>query len=191
MSLDRVVIASQNPDKIGEIKQVLADLPHPVTIVRGLTWPEPDEPEATLEGNAVRKAREVAAATGHAALADDTGLEVAALGGEPGVRTARFAGPDATYAQNRARLLSALEGEADRRARFRTVVALVAPGGEVTTAEGWIDGEITTEERGERGFGYDPVFAVDGRTFAEMTEADKNAISHRARALRALAAKLG
>ena len=142
----------------------------------------------TLEGNALLKARSVARATGLAALADDTGLEVEALGGAPGVHTARFAGPGARYDQNVDRLLRDLDGLTDRRARFRTAVALVDGGVEVV-AEGAVDGEITTVRRGSGGFGYDPVFAVGGRTFAEMGT-EKHEISHRARALRALAEKL-
>ncbi len=187
----RIVIASQNPDKVAEVEEVLAALaPDSVEIVRGLTWPEPEETEPTLEGNAVLKAKAVCAATGHDALADDTGLEVAALEGAPGVHTARFAGPDATYAQNRARLLEVMEGVADRRARFRTVVALVTVSGDVVTAEGRLDGVIATTVRGEGGFGYDPVFEVEGHTLAEMAAGEKHAISHRAEALRALVATL-
>ena len=169
---------------------MLAALPVPVHVVRGLEWDEVDEVEASLEGNALLKARAVAAATGEVALADDTGLEVEALCGAPGIRTARFAGEDATYEENVARLLSELVGEGDRRARFRTVVALVAPDGAELVAEGSVDGVIALEARGDRGFGYDPVFEVGGRTFGEMSQAEKHAVSHRARALAALAAKL-
>jgi XTP/dITP diphosphohydrolase len=112
---------------------------------------------------------------------------VGALGGLPGVRSSRFAGEDATYADNRAELLRRLTGVADRRARFRTVVALVEPGGAETVASGTVEGTITHRERGEGGFGYDPLFEVDGRTLAEMSEEDKNQVSHRAAALAALA----
>jgi XTP/dITP diphosphohydrolase len=124
-------------------------------------------------------------------VADDTGLEVAALGGAPGVHTARYAGPGAGYAANRRALLAALEGVPDRRARFRTVVALVVPEAGEVVAEGVLEGWITREERGSGGFGYDPVFEVEGRTLAELGEDHKNRISHRARALAALAAALG
>ena len=188
MKIDRLVVASKNPDKIAEVEEVLQSLGLVGEIVRGLEWPDVEETEPTLEGNALLKARAVAGATGLAALADDTGLEVAALGGEPGVHTARFAGPNATYDQNVDRLLEELEGVADRRARFRTAVALVSADWELV-AEGSVEGVIAGGRRGSGGFGYDPVFAVGGRTFAEMGE-EKNEISHRARALRALAEKL-
>ncbi len=188
--LGQLVVASQNPDKIAEIEEVLATLPDPPHIVRGLQWPEVEETESTLEGNALLKARAVRAATGLAAVADDTGLEVRALGGAPGVHTARYAGPHATYAENVARLLDVMDGVEDRAACFRTAIALVDATGRELVVEGHLDGTITTERRGGGGFGYDPVFAVGGRTLAEMTAAEKNLLSHRARALRALAAAL-
>lgn len=182
-----VVIASKNPDKIAEIEAVLAGLDPPVVVIPGHVWEDVDETEETLEANALIKARAVAAATGHAAVADDTGLEVDALGGAPGVRSARYAGEDATYADNVALLLSNLEGITDRSARFRTAIALSTPGGDSLVVEGAIEGHITNAPRGEGGFGYDPVFEVEDRTFAEMGVEEKNGISHRARALRALA----
>jgi XTP/dITP diphosphohydrolase len=187
---DRLVVASANPDKVAEVEAVLAGLPVPVEIVRGRTWPEVEETEDTLEANALLKARAVAAHTGLAALADDTGLEVAALGGAPGVHTARFAGPAASYADNVARLLRDLDGVADRSARFRTVVALVVPDDGEVTAEGVLEGSIATQRQGSGGFGYDPVFLVDGRTLAELPAGEKNRISHRARALHSLAERL-
>jgi XTP/dITP diphosphohydrolase len=162
-----------------------------VELVEGLEWPDVEESGDTLEENALLKARAVAAATGLPAVADDTGLEVASLGGAPGVHTARYAGPGAGYAANRRALLAALEGVADRRARFRTVVALVIPGAGEVLAQGVLEGQITREERGSGGFGYDPVFEVEGRTLAELGEDHKNRISHRARALAALAAAPG
>jgi XTP/dITP diphosphohydrolase len=183
----RIVVASQNPDKILEVEAVLADSGLGIEIVRGLHWPPVDETEDTLAGNALLKARTVCAHTGIAALADDTGLEVDALGGAPGVRTARFAGPDATYAENVDFLLEAMAGTPDRGANFRTAVALVTPEGGELVAHGALRGEIVTDRRGLGGFGYDPVFAVAGRTLAEMGEAEKNRISHRAVALHALA----
>lgn len=158
--------------------------------MRGLTWPEIDEPYETLEANALHKAQAVSMLTGLAAIADDTGLEVEALGGRPGVRTARFAGPGATYDDNVTKLLAELDGEAQRAARFRTVVALVRPDGPPVTAEGVLEGRIALERRGSFGFGYDPVFEipdVGNRTLAEIPEAEKNRISHRARALQRLA----
>lgn len=187
---ERLVVASQNPDKIAEVEAVLEHLDLGIDIVTGLTWPEIEETEDTLEGNALLKARAVTAYTGLPALADDTGLEVAALGGRPGVHTARFAGPDATYADNVARLLFELDGVGDRAASFRTVIALVTPGGDEITVEGVLDGSITTEPRGTGGFGYDPVFLVGESTLAEMSTAAKNQMSHRARALHALGAHL-
>ncbi|MCP3974109.1 MAG: RdgB/HAM1 family non-canonical purine NTP pyrophosphatase [bacterium] len=182
-----VVVASQNPDKIAEIEAVLAELG--VVVERGLAWPEVDETEATLEGNALLKARTVVAVTGLAAIGDDTGLEVEALGGAPGVFTARFAGPNATYEENVARLLEELDGVDNRRAKFRTAVALVTPDGAELVVAGALEGEITRERRGDGGFGYDPVFEVHGRTLAEMGS-EKHTISHRGRALRALQAAL-
>ena len=186
----RVVVASKNPDKIREVEAVLERTDHPWEIVRGLDWPDVDETESTLEGNALLKARAVSEATGHAAIADDTGLEVDAIDGRPGVLSARFAGQDATYDQNVERLLTELEGIDQRSARFRTAIAFVVPGAEPLIVEGVLEGSITEERRGDRGFGYDPVFAVGDRTYAEMSDDEKNEISHRARALRALVAAL-
>ena len=186
----RVVVASKNPDKIQEVEAVLEGMDHPWEIVRGLDWPDVDETETTLEGNALLKAVAVSEATGLAALGDDTGLEVDALDGRPGVFSARFAGPDATYEQNVDRLLADLDGVADRSARFRTAIAFVVPGSTPLIVEGTLEGAITEERRGERGFGYDPVFAVGDRTYAEMSDAEKNDVSHRARALRALVVAL-
>jgi len=189
----RLVVATKNADKVREVRAVLAEAAPQVHVAEGLDWPDVAETGVTLEENALLKARASAAATGLPALADDTGLEVGALGGAPGVHTARYAGllsgdPGSVYAANRAALLAALRGVSDRRARFRTVVALVTPDGDERLAEGVLEGLITTAERGSAGFGYDPVFEVDGTTLAEMTEGEKNRISHRARALRTLAA---
>lgn len=186
----RVVVASKNPHKIAEVEAVLEHMEQPWEIVRGLDWPDVDETESTLEGNALLKASAVVEATGLPALADDTGLEVDALGGRPGVYSARFAGPDATYHQNVDRLLADLDGVADRSARFRTAIAFIVPGSDPIVVEGTVEGTITDERRGDRGFGYDPVFAVGSRTYAEMSDDEKNQMSHRARALQALAAML-
>ena len=188
----QVVCASANPDKVVEIKAVLAPLGIEVL-------PRPDhvgdivEDAPTLEGNARLKARAICDATDLPALAEDTGLEVDALGGGPGVLSARYAGEDATYADNVMKLLDALSDlpdPEDRLARFRTVVMVCFPDGREITAAGWVDGAITLGPRGHNGFGYDPVFEPiegDGRTFAELTTEEKNGVSHRARALRALA----
>lgn len=186
-ALPVLVSASANPHKVAEIASILEGL---VTLV-----PRPDgvpdvvEDAGTLEGNARLKASAICAATGMAAVSDDTGLFVDALGGEPGVETAYYAGPNATYAENRAKLLDALDGVADRRARFRTVVMVVRPDGSELVVEGVCEGTIAPEERGERGFGFDPLFIpvdADGRTFSEMSEAEKNSMSHRGRAFVAL-----
>jgi XTP/dITP diphosphohydrolase len=190
MMLSRLVIGSQNPDKVAEVEAVLAHVGLGIEIVRGLSWPEVEETEDTLEGNAMLKARAVRDATGIAAVADDTGLEIAALGGAPGVRTARYAGPEASYGDNVAKLLATLRGVTDRNARFRTVIALAGDDGSELVVEGHLDGRITTQPRGTEGFGYDPVFEVGGRTLAEMDIAEKNLISHRARAIRSLAEAL-
>ena len=183
----RAVVASKNADKITEMEKLLVDAGVIREVVRGLDWPDVVEDCPDLEGNARLKARQVAETTGLAAIADDTGLEVGALEGAPGVHTARFSGPDATYESNVAALLAALEGVGERSARFRTVVVAVLPNGREVVAEGELLGEITTRPRGSGGFGYDPVFAVRGRTLAEMGVEEKNRISHRAEAIRALA----
>jgi XTP/dITP diphosphohydrolase len=185
-----VVVASKNPDKVAEVEAVLADLVPPLRVIPGHVWQDVEETEDTLAGNALVKARAVVAATSHAAIADDTGLEVDALGGAPGVITARYAGKAATYDDNVTKMLAEMEGKTDRSARFRTAVALVTPTGEELVVEGVLEGSIGTERRGEGGFGYDPIFVVDGRTLAEIPGVEKNTISHRATALRALAADL-
>ena len=185
-----VVVASKNVDKITEVEAVLAALDPPVTVIPGHVWDDVDETEDTLAGNALLKARAVVAATGHAAIADDTALEVDALGGAPGVTTARYAGVDASYGDNVDKMLRELGDTENRSARFRTAVALVTPEGEELVVEGVLEGVITTERRGEGGFGYDPIFEVDGRTLAEIPAEEKNRISHRARALQALGEKL-
>ncbi len=182
-----VVVASKNPDKIAEVEAVLASLDPPIIVIPGHVWQDVDETEATLAGNALLKARAVVAATGHAAIADDTGLEVDALGGAPGVTTARYAGEGATYEENVDKMLRELGDVEDRSARFRTAVALVTPSGDELVVEGVLEGMITRERRGGGGFGYDPIFEVDGRTLAEIPAGEKNQISHRARALHALA----
>ncbi len=191
MTIPRLVVASKNPDKVAEISELAEEAGFTGEIVLGLDWPEVEETGATLEENALLKGLGVVEATGLPALADDTGLEVEALGGRPGVFSARYAGPDATYADNVAKLLSELEGVTQRQARFVTVVALVLPDGDFVTAEGVVDGLITNAPRGRSGFGYDPVFEVDGQTLAEMGATMKNRLSHRARAIRNLATHLG
>jgi XTP/dITP diphosphohydrolase len=192
-----VVVATRNPHKLEEIRAILAGLPVRLLSAADLGAPEVEEDEPTLEGNAAKKAQVVADATGRVALADDTGLEVDALGGRPGVHSARYAGPDATYADNRARLLEELAGTPPegRGARFRCVIHLARPGvsaaaREGLAARGAIEGAIALAPRGSGGFGYDPVFLVAGdpagRTLAELSPEEKNAISHRGRALASL-----
>ncbi|MFO7300625.1 MAG: RdgB/HAM1 family non-canonical purine NTP pyrophosphatase [Actinomycetes bacterium] len=189
--IPRLVIATKNQGKVAEMRDLLQAAGIAAEVVEGLEWDDVEETGETLEENALLKARAVCEATGLPALADDTGLEVEALGGRPGVRTGRFAGPDATYDENVDHLLSLLGDRSDRTARFRTALALVFPDGTEVTAEGVVEGEITFERRGTGGFGYDPVFAVDGVTLAEMGMEAKNRISHRARAVAALAEVLG
>jgi XTP/dITP diphosphohydrolase len=184
--IPRLVVASKNPDKVSEITEILAETGLTSEIVHGLDWPDVEESGASLEENALLKARAVVEATGLPALADDTGLEVTALGGAPGVHTARFAGHGTRYEDNVAKLIEVLDGQADRTARFRTVAALAFPDGVEVVAEGILDGVIAERPRGERGFGYDPVFEVDGRTLAEMGVEEKHSLSHRARAIRFL-----
>jgi XTP/dITP diphosphohydrolase len=188
----RFVLATANADKGREIADILGTSvilsPRPASV------PDVEETGETLLDNARLKARAVADATGEPAIADDTGLEVDALGGAPGVHSSRYAGEDASYADNVAKLLDALAGvAAPRRARFRTVAVAAWPGGREVSSEGVVDGSIALETRGGGGFGYDPVFVPsegDGRTFAEMAADEKHRLSHRGRAFRALAARL-
>lgn len=183
--IERLVVASKNPAKIAEIEAVLVASGAAGEIVRGLDWPDVDETEDTLEGNALLKARAVHRATGLPALADDTGLFVDALDGAPGVSTARYAGLHASYADNVALLLATLGNQINRGATFRSIVALVGPGKD-RVALGELRGRIALSPRGQEGFGYDPIFEIDDRTLAEFPISEKIQISHRARALQAL-----
>lgn len=185
--IPQLVCASANPHKVAEMAAILDGvvelLPRPASVGEVI------EDAGTLEGNARLKAQAICAATGTPALADDTGLFVDALDGAPGVETAYFAGPTATDAGNRAELLRRLEGETDRRATFVTVALVVRPDGTELVVRGECPGAIALAERGEGGFGYDPLFIpdeADGRTFAELGESVKNRLSHRSRALAAL-----
>jgi XTP/dITP diphosphohydrolase len=188
----KLVCASANPDKVAEMTELLTGvdlLPRPSSV------PDVVEDADTYLGNARLKAVAIADAAGAPAVSDDSGLEVDALDGAPGVHSARFSGADATYASNVDRLLRDLDGvPAERRtARFRCVVMVRWPDGREVVAEGVVEGHIATERRGSRGFGYDPVFIPnegDGRTFSQMTIEEKHALSHRGRALRALAEAL-
>lgn len=189
-----LTLATANAGKVTELVALLGDRyevrPRPADL------PETVEDGDTLEANAAKKAREVVAACGTLAVADDSGLFVSALGDRPGVHTARYAGPDADHDRNIDKLLAELGPHpepADRRAEFRTVIVAAWPDGRTLVVEGRVPGVITGARRGGDGFGYDPVFVPDegdGRTFAEMTLVEKNRISHRARAIEALLAAL-
>lgn len=188
----RVVCASANPHKVAEIYDLVGGLIELAPRPKDLS--DVAETETTLIGNARLKAIAVGRATNQPALADDTGLEVDALNGQPGVFTARFAGPGATDEQNRRKLLDALNQNSNRLARFRTVILLLWPDGKEIICEGVCEGSIAPEQRGDRGFGYDSVFvpnAGDGRTFAQMSVEEKHQYSHRAIAFRLLAKRLG
>lgn len=192
----RVVLASANPDKAAEISAILsAAVPGLDLAPRPADLADVDETGTTLLENARLKAAAIAAATGEAAVADDTGLAVDALDGAPGVYSARFAGEGATYADNVAKLLKELDGIPPERrtARFETVALVCWPDGREVAATGAVQGVIATEACGDGGFGYDPIFVPkegDGRTFAELAPDEKHALSHRGRAFRALAAEL-
>lgn len=184
----QLVIATRNANKLKEIRAVLG-LSEAV-VKSSFDYPQiPDvvEDKDTLEGNAIKKATTIAAATGCWALADDSGLEVDALDGAPGVYSARYAGEHCSYLDNCNKLLFELDGKPNRRARFRTVLALVNLVGEVRTLEGAVEGNITDSMRGADGFGYDPLFIPDGydQTYAELDPVEKNRISHRGKALQA------
>ncbi|MBN1435394.1 RdgB/HAM1 family non-canonical purine NTP pyrophosphatase [Candidatus Fermentibacterales bacterium] len=187
----RIVLASANPDKLRELRSILSELGLEVVPVSDVApgW-HVEETGATLEENALLKARAAASATGLPAVADDTGLCVRALGGGPGVYSSRFAGESATYSQNVCKLLSRLIGETPemRRACFRTAAAIALPDGTSETVSGRAEGRITEAPMGKGGFGYDPVFLSDdlGRTYAEATPEQKDLVSHRGRAFRNL-----
>ena len=192
--IPRVVLATANPDKAREIIAALADLDLEI-VPRPDDVAEVDETGTTLEENARLKAEALCAATGFPALADDTGLEVDALGGAPGVYSARYAGEHASYADNVNHLIAEmLKAKRNARtARFRTVLVVAWPDGRELVVDGTVEGVIAGEPSGSGGFGYDPVFVPaggGGRTFAEMDLKQKQQLSHRGRALRALAVRL-
>jgi XTP/dITP diphosphohydrolase len=189
MPLAQIVMASANPDKVAEIALLMRDvveiLPRPSDV------PDVVEDAETLEGNARLKAVAIASATSMPAIADDTGLEIDHLDGAPGVHTARFAGENASYADNVSKTLAVLRGvtDPDRTARFRTVALLRHPDGSELVAHGVVEGRIAIRAAGAGGFGYDPIFIPDetrNLTFAQMDPVAKHAISHRGRAFRAL-----
>lgn len=189
----RLCFASNNAHKLDEIRPLLPGSIELLSLADINCHEELPETQDTLEGNARQKAEYVRQHYGVACFADDTGLEVSALNGEPGVYSARYAGPQRLAEDNVAKLLHELTAAADRSARFRTVVALAGADGTMHEFAGEVAGHITEEARGTAGFGYDPVFVPaegDGRTFAEMTGVEKNRISHRARAVAGLVAFL-
>ncbi|MBP1725800.1 MAG: non-canonical purine pyrophosphatase, rdgB/HAM1 family [Deltaproteobacteria bacterium] len=184
-----VVLATRNAGKTEELRRLLADFP---VVVMNLSnfgpMPPVEEDGTTFEENAVKKARSTAKVVGLPALADDSGLTVDALGGAPGVRSARYAGEHAADADNNAKLLKELEHEDNRAAAFVCVIAIAVPWGPALVYEGHCEGLITREQMGTEGFGYDPVFFYPPlqKTFAQLTTEEKNQVSHRGRALREL-----
>lgn len=189
----RLVAATHNPGKAREIDALL-DGNYEVVTAGALGLPEPDETESTFIGNAVLKARHAAQRSGLVALADDSGLSVAALDGAPGIYSARWAGPDKDFAMAMARVEERIEetGSREDRAWFTSALAVAWPDGPVVAVEGRVDGRLTFPPRGDRGFGYDPIFIPDGHalTFGEMEPAVKDALSHRALAFAKLKAAL-
>lgn len=189
--IKEILLATRNSDKVRELATLLGDLGLRIrTLADFPAAPEVEEDGATCQSNALKKAKAIAFATGVPSVADDTGLEVDALDGRPGVFAARYAGEGATYEDNCRKLLKELDGvpPAKRTARFITVAALAMPGGETRVATGALAGVIAEECAGSQGFGYDPVFFVPelGRTLAELTAEEKNRMSHRAKAFRAM-----
>lgn len=184
-----LLLGTRNPGKIRELKELLADIPSVELLsVSDCPFDEVEESGTTFRENALLKARLISAQTGYSVLADDAGLEVAALGGDPGVRSARFSGIPVDYARNNALLLTRLAGVFDRRARFVTVMALHLSDGREFVRQGTLSGSIAEQPSGDGGFGYDPLFVPTEsvRTLAEMTMQDKNRISHRYRAVTAM-----
>ena len=186
--LKKLVFASNNKHKLAEARAILGDKFEVVSLEEIGCHDEIPETAETLEGNALIKARWVKEKYGFDCFADDTGLMVEALGGAPGVYSARYAGEHCTFADNVNKMLREMSGKDNRKAYFATVIALIL-NGQTYTFEGKVDGYIATEPHGEGGFGYDPIFIAEesGRSFAEMSSEEKNAISHRGRAVRKLA----
>ena len=189
----RLVAATHNPGKAREIEALL-DGNYRIVTAGSLNLPEPEETESTFVGNAMLKARHAAEASGEVALADDSGLSVAALDGAPGIFSARWAGPGKDFALAMKKVEERLEevGATDRRAWFTSALAVAWPDGPCVVVEGRLDGELVFPPRGDGGHGYDPIFRPEGsdKTFAEMADVEKDAISHRARAFARLKAAL-
>ena len=191
--MNKLVLASGNPDKLRELRSLLEDLPFEVISISEILpdW-SIEETGITLEENALLKARDAAERTGVASIADDTGLFVDVLGGAPGIYAARFAGSDCSYGDNVRKLLRTMLYETNRKASFRTAAAFVSPSGEELCEMGEVEGIIMEKADGEGGFGYDPVFLPNelDKTFARCSPEEKHLISHRARALKRLIEKL-
>jgi len=189
-----IVLATRNQGKVREFRRILADFPFEIKCLSDFgPIPEVEEDGATFDDNAYKKALFTAKALGLPAIADDSGLEVEALDGRPGVYSARFAGPGATDADNIAKLLTEMAGQKNRRAAFVCVISIAVPSGPALTYEGRCEGEIIDAPRGADGFGYDPVFLYPAlnRTFAEIELDEKNRVSHRGKALSEVAAEAG
>lgn len=182
-----ILIATHNPDKLKELEELVNPLKLRLHFLRELPGFYPtEEDQETLQKNAMKKALEAAKYSGLITLADDTGLFIEALNGAPGIMSARFAGNSCSYSDNRQKVLRLLQNIQNRKAYFKTAVALSAPDGIIAVTEGRLEGEITTEERGNNGFGYDSIFAVNGKTYAEMNADEKNHLSHRALAIKSI-----
>ncbi|HNZ88543.1 MAG: Non-canonical purine NTP pyrophosphatase [Candidatus Cloacimonetes bacterium ADurb.Bin003] len=182
-----ILIATHNPDKLKELEELVNPLKLRLHFLRELPGFYPtEEDQETLQKNAMKKALEAAKYSGLITLADDTGLFIEALNGAPGIMSARFAGNSCSYSDNRQKVLRLLQNIQIRKAYFKTAVALSAPDGIIAVTEGRLEGEITTEERGNNGFGYDSIFAVNGKTYAEMNADEKNRLSHRALAIKSI-----
>ncbi|MGI6498924.1 MAG: XTP/dITP diphosphatase [Oscillospiraceae bacterium] len=189
----KLVLASQNPKKLGEMQDILSHLGVEVVLQSALdVYVDVEETGKTFGENAEMKARAVMEATGLPAIGDDSGLAVDALGGKPGIYSARYGGPGLSDAERYRLLLQNMQGEKDRACRFVCAIACCFPDGRVLTAEGTCEGAVGTEPRGEGGFGYDPVFYLpeQGRTMAELTPYEKHQISHRGKALRQFAQQM-
>ncbi len=186
----KIVLATKNRHKYSEMKDILNEIDIEFICAADIKdLPDVDEDQTTIEGNAIKKAVEISRYTGLPALADDTGFFVDALNDEPGVFAARYAGENCSYQDNVNKLLKNLGDQSNRKARFETVVALVNPDGQIVSVKkGQINGVVTEIPQGNSGFGYDPIFQPEGfdKTFAELTDAEKNQISHRARAFQAI-----
>lgn len=190
----RLIAATHNSGKVRELRDLMEPLGFEVVSAIDLNLPEPEETETTFTGNAILKARAAAEATGAPALSDDSGLTVEALGGAPGIYSARWGGPERDFnlAMEKVRDELAREGSGNTRAKFVCALAVVWPDGEAVVFEGYVHGDLTFPPRGDKGFGYDPIFIADGETetFGEMDPARKHAMSHRADAFSQLRSAL-